>query len=136
MGNRNELVRALRYRAAAQLGDAILGDDRVGVASRRGDDPSAEARDDARDSAVACGRLHDDDPAAAGRLEAPAREITVAPDHPDDLTACDLSVYLAREIDLKGGVDAGQVRNCGVDEDVVGVARRALWSRAFRWAQR
>ena len=48
------------------------------------------------------------DPAATGRLEAAAHEITVAPDHPDVLTVHDLRIYLARQIDLKGSVDAGQ----------------------------
>ena len=32
----------------------------------------------------------------------------MAANHPDVLTACDLRIYLARQIDLKGSVDAGQ----------------------------
>jgi hypothetical protein len=49
----------------------------------------------------------------------------MAPDHPDVLTDCDLRIHLARQIDLKGGVDAGQPGNHGVNKDVVRVARRA-----------
>ena len=50
MGQR---VGALGKGAAAQLGKAVLGDDEVGLGTRRGDDAIRQTRDEARSG---CGR--------------------------------------------------------------------------------
>ena len=84
--------------------------------------PPLKLGNDARNSTVACGRLHDNDAATAWRLEATAHEIAVPANHPDVAMSCDLRVHLAREIDFKGGVDADQPWDAGVNEDVMRVA--------------
>ena len=45
----------------------------------------------------------------------------VPANHPDVVTSRDLRVHLAREIDFKGGVDADQLWDAGVNEDVMRV---------------
>ena len=56
VGDLDQRAGAFGERAAAQLGNAVLGDDEVGLGARRGDDAIRQARDNARSAAVAgCG---------------------------------------------------------------------------------
>jgi len=56
VGDLDQRAGAFGERAAAQLGNAVLGDDEVGLGARRGDDAIRQAHDDARSAAVAgCG---------------------------------------------------------------------------------
>src|SRR3989440_8301448 len=57
IGNRNKRASAFGKRAAAQFGDAVLGDHEVGLGARRCDDSVGQLCDYARTGAFAIGRL-------------------------------------------------------------------------------
>ena len=69
---------ALGQGAAFQLGDAVLGDDAIGVGARRRHDPVRQPRDNARMAPVAACRWQRDDRAALRRPVGGAHEIHLA----------------------------------------------------------
>ena len=108
VGDRQEAGPALGERGAAQVGDAVLGDDEVGVGARRRDDAVAEAGDDPRDRAVTRRRGQGDDRAAARRHQRGPGEGALPTDQPDVAAGRRLAVDLAGEVDLDRRVDGVQ----------------------------
>src|SRR5437868_15189957 len=92
MRNRAQPLRALAEGAPAQVSNAVLGDDHVGVSARSGDRPSLKRRDDARVLAVRCRRRQRDDRPAARRRERAANEVQLATDGPEIAAAGDFGV--------------------------------------------
>jgi hypothetical protein len=112
---------AFGERAAAQIGDAVFGDDEVDVGTSGRDRASAERRHDARMLSVRCRRRQRNDRSAAWRRLCAAHEIYLAADCAEIAVAGNFRIDLAREIDLDPRVDRIEIVHAAQDLLVVRV---------------
>ena len=96
VGDLDQRAGVFGERAAAPLGNSVLGDDEVGLGAQRGDDAIRQARDNARSAAVAVRGLQRDDRVAFAR--------TVGGAHKIHLPATDADMPSARGFSIDLGL--------------------------------